>query len=406
MNVPKPEKALRVVVGRVRSRPDETTDHHGPSITVPDEFRDADNKPNSSILSTAEATARQQLIASLEQDFRFEYLGADTEETVDHAICHAYFRRSDDVVSAFIAARERDIENHICLFPVELLIVRRPVTLFGATLMPADSASVPRLPFRPDPRIDSIISVPVCGTSRERMFERGRAAASRALRLWRAGLRDDHWVPDVQLRFRLGEMGWMDDGSAGWAAAPGTSATLELNEGLIVRAQQSAGADLDRPHASYSAEIRARSDLALVWWERAQLATDQVVRVLYLFTALEAILGDESEGLKSAGLALRRAVLGLDVSGGMAHPARIFLLYSQVRSAAVHGEEAPSIAEREEIAFAWDVRKAIGEFMKFAAARGLNKRSQVRRALDHHEKNDGLRTSLLEQDPKLWEALR
>ena len=68
--------------------------------------------------------------------------------------------------------------------------------------------------------------------------------------------------------------------------------------------------------------------------------------LLYLFFALEAMLGDKSEGLKAPALAVRRAIRGLVTRDGFIHPARTYLLYDEVRSAAVHGEEPPEIGQR------------------------------------------------------------
>jgi hypothetical protein len=149
-------------------------------------------------------------------------------------------------------------------------------------------------------------------------------------------------------------------------------------------------------------DLEKRIELALAWWERAQLATEQVVRLRYLFTALEAIFGDKRERLKGAPLALRRAVLGLIVSDGMAHPARIYSYYDEIRSAAVHGEPFPAISEREEIAFAWDVRRAIGEAIQISRSDNLSKRTQLHDMLDNDERRANIEQALIEQAPRMW----
>jgi hypothetical protein len=132
------------------------------------------------------------------------------------------------------------------------------------------------------------------------------------------------------------------------------------------------------------------------------LVVDPISKLLYLFFALEAILGDKSEGLKGAGLAVRRALLGLLVNGGFSHPARTFVLYDNVRSAAVHGEEPPQISPKDVDAFAWDVRRAVNEFLRFARRNGLTRRAQVREALDADARRERVIDGLLEQDPELW----
>jgi hypothetical protein len=95
-------------------------------------------------------------------------------------------------------------------------------------------------------------------------------------------------------------------------------------------------------------------------------------------------------------------MLGLLTSGGSRHPSRTYLLYEDVRSAAVHGEAPPEIGEREVSDFAWDVRRALNEFLEFARREGLTKRAQVRRALDAHERRESVVRGLLRDDPKRW----
>jgi hypothetical protein len=46
--------------------------------------------------------------------------------------------------------------------------------------------------------------------------------------------------------------------------------------------------------------------LAVGWLDRAVFTSDPLVATLYRFFALEALLGDTSDGLKSGSLALRR----------------------------------------------------------------------------------------------------
>jgi hypothetical protein len=245
----------------------------------------------------------------------------------------------------------------------------------------------------------SVIEVEVQGTSHTKMSERAIRVAERALRILRAGLRADHWVADRQLRFRLGTNVWFDDGPSGWKAAPGQGWELALDDELVDLAAGQPIASL--PIASET-DVERRADLALRWFERSQLAEDVDMELLYLFFALESILGDKSEGLKAPGLAIRRAMLGLLTTGHFAHPNRINFLYDQVRSAAVHGEDAPAV-EREEVdRFSWDTRVAINEFLEFASARGLQKRASVRRALDGDERRNEIVSSLVAESPKLW----
>jgi hypothetical protein len=142
---------------------------------------------------------------------------------------------------------------------------------------------------------------------------------------------------DTRLRFRLGSTAWLDDDSTTWTY-------LDV-EGLQIsdepfRALASSQPISTLPYVPRN-DAERHGALALRWFEKAQLEDDPVSKLLYLFFALEAILGDRSGALKGANLAVRRAMLSLLTTGQFVpiHPARAFFLYEEVRSAAVHREE-------------------------------------------------------------------
>ncbi|MCW3068743.1 MAG: hypothetical protein JWL67_1368, partial [Solirubrobacterales bacterium] len=121
---------------------------------------------------------------------------------------------------------------------------------------------------------------------------------------------------------------------------------------------------------------------ALKWWEQAHLAVDPLMELLFLFFALEAILGTDRGGPKARPLALRRAILSHKTTEHFAHPVRVYGLYKDVRNAAVHGSEAPKVADDELTAFSWDVRRALNEYLDLAKAEALTNRDGVLAALD------------------------
>jgi len=97
--------------------------------------------------------------------------------------------------------------------------------------------------------------------------------------------------------------------------------------------------------------------------ERACLTGDELIALLYRFFALEALLGDKSEGLKAHGLAFREMMLSRIVSGGFRHPNATFFFYDQIRSAAVHGEEDPAVAQADAAGFEWAARDALTNYL-------------------------------------------
>jgi hypothetical protein len=354
-----------------------------------------------------ERLALEKVRSLLDQDLRFEHLSESAvKEATWRFACTAAVQRKGDLVSKFVEEHAHEVRDRTCFFPVELLRIKEEVGLYGVRLIPPDAVELPGTFLVRDPRpaMTSVIAVGCSGTNYKKMGDRARPVAERALRLLRATLREDQWLPDRQLRFRLGESVWFDDSvAAGWALGPQEGWELELDDGLLSHATSQEISTLPQVPAN---DVERRAGRALRWFEGAQLAVDPVVEVLYLFFALETILGDKSEGLKAPSLAVRRAMLGLLASGGFTHPARTYLLYDEVRSAAVHGEELPDVTQREADSFSWDVRRALNEFLRYARAEGFTKRVQVRRALDTDERRQGFVDALVEQDPKRWKDLK
>lgn len=367
---------------------------------VPDDLESDDLR--SIGLFPDERRALEHLRALLAADLRFEHLKERAaNEATWRFVCLAHVRsEDDDLVSDFVTAHAREPIPRTCFFPVELLTIKQEVELYGVRLLPAETAEPPPM-FGPDPRatMSSVAAVDCSGTNYDNMSKRARTRAERALRLLRATLREHRFLPDFQLRFRLGEAVWFDDRASGWRRRQEAGSVLELDDELL---RQATSQEISTLPELPTNDLERRVDLALRWFERAQLAVDPMIELLYLFFALEAILGDKSESLKAPALAIRRATLGLLVSDGFMHPARTYLLYDEVRSTAVHGEEPPAISRREVDAFAWDVRRALNEFLRHARAEGYTKRAQVRRSLDEHHRREGIVKALIKDDPKLW----
>jgi len=86
-------------------------------------------------------------------------------------------------------------------------------------------------------------------------------------------------------------------------------------------------------------------------------ASDPLVATLYRFFALEALLGDSSDGLKNGPLALRQMTLSAIATGGFRNPDDTFLAYKEVRSFAVHGEAEPPVPPEQASDFERVVRE-------------------------------------------------
>jgi hypothetical protein len=398
------ERALTKLQAVVRRPPPDDPEEVVMSGQVPEDLQSEDFKW-AGLLADGRA-AVEEARSFLSADLRFEYLkDHDVERITWRFVCLAHLQRKGDLVAEFVSEHARDLMERTCFFPIELLTVKEEVELYGVRLLPSDAVERPPTLLGPDPgpTMHSVIAVECVGTDYGKMSTRARALAERALRLLRGTLREERWLPDRQLRFRLGSVVWFDDSvRAGWTSPPEEGWELELDDGLLRHATSQPISTLQKEPRT---DVEHRAELALEWFERGQLAVEPIVELLCLFSALEAILGDKSEGLKAPALAVRRAMLGLLTSGGFTHPSRTYLLYDEVRSAAVHGEAAPEIGQREVDSFAWDVRRALNEFLEYARKERFTKRRQVRRALDEHERREGIVQVLLRDDPKRWSPL-
>lgn len=336
--------------------------------------------------------AYQEAEAALLNDLRFEYL--DQRAAADalwRFTCQCVADRAADHVTPFIRQRAREILELVCYLPVEHLQAEAETDIAGLRLLPTTSNEIPRngRGFELDPPVRSVAAVRVSGTSLERMADRARVAAERGLRVLRIALRADRGVHDDQLRFGLGEAYAFDDRLSGWARRPGAPIPLALaaSSAELVRSQ---------PVAALSAVPRNRlerkAELAVRWMERSMLATEPLVRLLYLFFALESLLGDRQEGEKAGLIALRRAMLSHVMGQGFTHPSQTYHLYDKVRSAAVHGSEPPEVSEADVRLFAWDVREALGEYLRYGQQHGFTRQSHLLAALD----NDPDRPRLIE----------
>ena len=338
--------------------------------------------------------ALEELEAALAIDLRFEHMKErEIKETVEDFANAAFVHRVASHIPEFLAKHAEEPLSLVCSFPVEGLTVHRKIELFGVTFTPAEEAEVPEQVFGPGHgSIGAVVSTTCEGTNGKAMKERACKKVEHALRQLRAGLREHRMIPDQQLRFRLGTSYWFDGGGGGWSTRSDQIINVGLNEELVEFATSTEIAELS---AEGGTSIEKAARRALQWFDDALLATDPLKEMLYLFFALEAILGDKSDRLKNEDLALRRALLSHKLDQGFTDPGRIYGLYDQVRSEAVHGGEPLEVSESEVSKFQWDVRRAINEFLAYARKEGLSKRGKLLAALDSDPARSEIKANFL-----------
>lgn len=396
------ERALRNLEALLQHEQSPTdAEQHGRTGKIPDDLADEQNR--TLLLNVDEEAAREEAVAALEADLRFEYM-KDGDVRVWRFACICVLGHQQDPVATFMAENARKPEERTCYLPIEFLTIDHPVEIMGIRLLPRSHEEVPpsAVRFNLDPPVGSVVPIQVKGTNLERMKERALRIANRALRIMRVALRAHRSVPDMQLRFRVGEGYSFGDRRVGWKLRPDAEVSLNLDDELVKHVQAQPVARLAEAPRN---DLQRRADRALRWIEDAALSIDLVEELLFLFFALEALLGRKDEGLKARGLAFRRAMLGVVAGRAFTDPNRVFWLYEKVRSAAVHGEEPPEIDQREVGQFAWDVRNALAEYLELAADEKLETRRAMLRFLERHPERDRLIDWLVERDPAWTEFL-
>ena len=311
-------------------------------------------------------------------------------------MAQCWANRSVDHVPAFVAQHAAEVKHLVCYLPVEFLTVRSETQLPGLMLVPVTDSRVPSAKpwFALEKPTGCVAVVQVEGTSYGQMANRARHRANHVLRCLRIALGAQ--VHDRQLRFRLGIGYSFDERLTGWNRRDDEAYDIALAEDISDLRSHPVMAVPDSPRN----DVERKAALAMAWMERAYMTGDELVAVLYRFFALEALLGDKSEGLKAHGLALREMMLSQIITGGFRHPNETFFFYDQVRSAAVHGEEAPAVAVRD-AGFEWAIRDALSNYLELASSRNITRRGKLQ-LLDSHPDRPKLIVWLRKRGGPVW----
>jgi hypothetical protein len=336
-------------------------------------------------------------------DERFEHLVVPGEDPVLEFAADCATDRQTDHVKAFMERHGREVVERVCYFGVEFLSVKEPAEVADIRLLPLDDPEIPETNplFRIDKTIKSYAVVRVTGTNEVLMAARARELAEHALRVLRLGLRQTSYgLNPEQLRFRLGTSYAFADHGGGWQIYDDRAYPFELPSDLMTSVLATAVAGL--PPTATKKSINEKALLAVAWMDRAVFTPDPLVATLYRFFALEALLGDTSDGLKSGPLALRQMTLSAIVTGGFRDPDETFLKYEEVRSFAVHGEAAPAVTPEEASLFAWAVRDTLDQYLTITNQRGFTKRRQLLDLLDNYPGRDELIAWIREHGSDKW----
>lgn len=345
-----------------------------------------------------EVEAADKAVAALLDDVRFEHLDR-AEDAVRRFMAECWADRSTDHVPLFVASHNAEVRKATCYIPVEFLSVTSVKEFPGVRLLPVDDPQIPRPTpgFSLEKPTGCVAAVEVEGTSLAKMADRARDRVRFLLRAVR--IAESGRVHDFQLRFRIGIGYAFDDRLQGWNRRSDDAYELTLTEqGVKELFGQPA---LSVPMSGRS-DVEEKAALAMDWMERACLTGDNLIAMLYRFFALEALLGDKSEGLKAHGLAFREMMLSHIVEGGFRHPNATFFYYDQIRSVAVHGGQAPDVPKDAAAQFEWAVRDALCNYLALARQQGFTKRGKLLQFLSQHPDKPELLTWIRDYGGPDW----
>ena len=340
-------------------------------------------------LTRGQLDAMKAAERAIAADERFEHLVPAEDPILEFAEDCATDRKTDHV-KVFMDRHGWEAIERVCYFGVEFLSVKEPAEVASIRLLPLDDPEIPETNplFKIDKTITSYAVVRITGTNDVLMAARARELAEHALRVLRIALRQTSYgLNPEQLRFRLGTSYAFADRGGGWQMHDDAAYPLELSSDLTsVLATAVAGL----PPTATKKSIHEKALLAVGWLDRAVFTPDPLVPTLYRFFALEALLGDTSDRLKSGPLALRQMTLSAIATGRFGNPDDTFLAYEEVRSFAVHGEVAPAVTPEQASLFAWAIRDTLDQYLTIANQYGFTKRRQLLDLLDNYPGRDAL----------------
>lgn len=333
------------------------------------------------VLDGAGTRSMEEAKAKILRDQRFEYIDDKRLDDLLWRFIHgSLLDRSRDKVKAFMDEYCREVQEIVCYLPVDYLTVTAERKVLDVRLLPVNSEEIPPPGpwFRIEKPAGGVAAVWTKGTNHSLMADRARATADHTLQILRVALKLAYpSILDAQLRFRMGETWAFSQGASGFGAGPNRVYGLDIGDNLP---ELEAEGVLQLPKLPHD-RLERQALLAVQWINRGIFAAEPVVALLYHFFALEALLGDKSEGLKAPLIARRRAVLAAATGAGFLHPHENYFLYDKVRSVAVHGGVADEVTADTVQTFTWDVRTALHQSLKYAQREGFSKQSDLVKAL-------------------------
>lgn len=350
-------------------------------------------------VSSTVQQAMRETAEYLAKDLRFEQLDS---KQINHAMqwfVAASYVKHPNLVRSFLDKFAEEIEAVTAWFGVTHLGVETDLRVGDVMITPIPDDLSARSDPEWDLRTRSIATTIVGGSNRGKMLLRARRVVRFALSVLRAALTETYdRYDDSQLRFDLADVCGFIDEESHWRQYRGSShADLTLPADAIASFKaERLGLD------GVSKKIRDKLAIAFGWHDRARETDDLLVRALFLFFGLEALLGDKSEGLKSQSLAFAEALVSLTEDGSFRHPSDLHFLYDEIRSRAVHGSRDFEVTDRDVNFLDEGVTRTIQNFISIVVREKISSVSKFQNWLRVHSRGADLLAVLKEEDPENW----
>jgi hypothetical protein len=394
------EKALRKLLGMSRDKPRSSAETN--IFRVPNDLRQHFNGSHIAV-SRPVLTQMNEVFLTIREDLRFEQLSdSQLKDSIRWLVSAKLAAHKGDLAVEFIAKFGGRLKERVVWFSIVHLAVENSFVVNDVTISPIGESIRSKIPDEDwDSRTRSTATVSATGVDEGKMIVRARQSIREALSILRTELPFLLiMAADEQLRFDTGlSCGFVDDSRPFVWNQLASNIDLTLREDLIDRF------DEDRLSLkSVGPGIRKKLRISYGWLDRARATDDMPVRALFLFFALEAILGDKSAGRKSLRLAFIEALLSHVEEGSFRSPNKLHFMYDKLRSDAVHGTSNFDVDEAQVRELNDRVYVAVKHSISIVRREGIDSIKSLPYWFINHPETPDLLAWLREYSPDEWEA--
>lgn len=312
--------------------------------------------------------AYHEVLNRLRKEMVLEYLeDRDLKETLWRFICeivaeYRTYRRDVNKLKAkiqeFLSSISRPIVNYEVLVPIVYLDVKDSKLKIGDVILKKFSEEdLEKWGIRKEWAAyiemanKTIAIIQEKGNNPSLVCERARRKADFVIKVLQTSLLTNRFIHDEQVLFKQGKfVAYRETKNPshigclwqrGYEPIP-----LEINERLEKDISDFLEKISEILEEKLPTELLERFMIAIMWIGRAINEQDPNIKIIYLSTALEAVLTTPSDERKGETLAYRMLLLNIHVDKPFVHPAKVLWIY-ELRSKIIHGSKL-AIASKDE----------------------------------------------------------